>query len=63
MLEKEQVLMDIQPLQDLLSKNFKIGKYDSKIKLVLQNITNEEVTTRLLNNFDRQGYISFSLEI
>ena len=46
-----------------LSKSFKLGKYDSKIKLVLQNITNEKVTTRLLNNFDRQGYISFSLEI
>lgn len=46
-----------------LSKNFKLGEYSSKIKLVLQNITNEKVNTRLFNNYDRQGYISFSMEL
>lgn len=45
-----------------LSKDFKLGEYDSKIKLVLQNVTNETVNTRLFNNYDRQGYISFSME-
>lgn len=46
-----------------LSKRFKIGKYNSKIKLVVQNITNEKISTRLFNNYDRQGYISFSMEL
>lgn len=46
-----------------LSKSFKLGQYDSKIKLVLQNITNNQVTTRLLNNYDRQGYVSFSMAL
>lgn len=46
-----------------LSKSFMLGKYNSKIKLVLQNITNNRVTTRLLNNYDRQGYISFSMAL
>ena len=45
------------------SKSFKIGKYNSKMKLVLQNITNNQVETRLFNNYDRQGYVSFSMEI
>ena len=44
-----------------LSKLFKLGKYYSKLKLVLQNVTNEKVETRLYNNYDRQGYISFSI--
>ena len=46
-----------------LSKAFKLGEYNSSIKLVLQNIMNEEVNARLLNNYDRQGYISFSMEL
>ena len=46
-----------------LSKTFKLGKYNSKIKFVLQNATNEKINTRLFNNYDRQGYISFSLEL
>ena len=46
-----------------LSKAFKIGKYNSKLKLVLQNITDNQVETRLFNNYDRQGYVSFSMEM
>ncbi len=46
-----------------LSKSFKLAGYNSKIKLVLQNATNEKIDTRLYNNYDRQGYISFSLEL
>jgi iron complex outermembrane receptor protein len=46
-----------------LSKTFKLGEYNSKIKFVLQNATNEKTNTRLFNNYDRQGYISFSLEL
>lgn len=46
-----------------LSKTFKLSGYNSKIKFVLQNATNEEIDTRLHNNYDRQGYISFSLEL
>ena len=46
-----------------LSKSFKLGKHNSKIKFVLQNATNEKINTRLFNNYDRQGYISFSLEL
>ena len=46
-----------------LSKSFKWSGYNSKVKLVLQNVTNEEVSTRLFNNYDRQGYISLSLEL
>jgi len=46
-----------------LSKTFKLGKYNSKIQFVLQNATNEKINTRLFNNYDRQGYISFSLEL
>ena len=47
----------------MLSKHFKIGEYNSKIKFILQNATNEKVTTRLFNNYDRQGYISLSVEL
>ena len=46
-----------------LSKSFKWNGHSSKIKFVLQNATNEEVKTRLFNNYDRQGYISLSLEL
>ena len=46
-----------------LSKDFKIGEYNSKIKFILQNATNEKVKTKLLNNYDRQGYISLSIEL
>lgn len=46
-----------------LTKSFKWGGYDSKIKLVLQNVTDEKISTRLFNNYERQGYISFSLEL
>lgn len=46
-----------------LSSLFKWGDYNSKIKLVLQNVTNEEINTKLFNNYERQGYISFSLEL
>ena len=45
-----------------LSKKFKLGENDSRLKLVLQNITHEKVNTILLNNYDRQGYVSFSME-
>ena len=46
-----------------LTKSFKLGGYNSNIKFVLQNATNEKTDTRLYNNYDRQGYISFSLEL
>lgn len=46
-----------------LSKDFKIGEYNSKIRFILQNATNEKITTRLLNNYNRQGYISLSVEL
>ena len=46
-----------------LTKSFKLAGYNSNIKLVLQNTTNEKVDTRLYNNYHRQGYISFSLEL
>jgi outer membrane receptor protein involved in Fe transport len=46
-----------------LSRHFKLGEYNSNIKLVLQNVTNEEVETKLLNNYDRQGYISLNVEL
>jgi iron complex outermembrane receptor protein len=46
-----------------LSKKFKLGDNNSRLKLVLQNITNEKVDTILLNNYDRQGYVSFSMEL
>lgn len=60
----EESIQDRRERLDLtLSKTFKLGGYDSKIKLVLQNVTNHKVNTRLLNNYDRQGYISFSMEL
>ena len=46
-----------------LTKPFKWGGYDSKVKLVLQNVTNEKINTRLFNSYERQGYISLSLEL
>jgi iron complex outermembrane receptor protein len=46
-----------------LSKKFKLAENNSRLKLVLQNITNEKVDTLLLNNYDRQGYVSFSMEL
>lgn len=46
-----------------LSKDFKIGKYNAKLKFILQNATNQKVETILLNNYDRQGYISLSVEL
>ncbi|MHA1989136.1 MAG: hypothetical protein ACW98D_21140, partial [Promethearchaeota archaeon] len=46
-----------------LSKDFKIGEYNSKIKFILQNATNEKITTQLFNNYDRQGYLSLSVEL
>jgi iron complex outermembrane receptor protein len=46
-----------------LSNEFKLGEYNSLLRLVLQNITNEQVDTLLLNNYDRQGYLSFSMEL
>ena len=46
-----------------LSKSLKIGKYNSKLKVVLQNVTDNKVDTRLFNNYDRQGYVSFSMEL
>ena len=46
-----------------LSKKFKIDGHNSKINFVLQNITNEKVNTILFNNYDRQGYVSFSIEL
>ena len=45
------------------SKSFKIYQHNSKLKLVLQNILNDQVATRLFNNYDRQGYISFAMEL
>ena len=46
-----------------LSKSFKLGDRNSTVKFVLQNATNEKVDTILLNNYQRQAYISFSLEL
>lgn len=46
-----------------LIKTFKFGGYNSNIKFILQNITNEKTDTILLNNYERQGYISFSIEL
>ncbi|MCW8800211.1 MAG: TonB-dependent receptor plug domain-containing protein, partial [Desulfobacter sp.] len=45
------------------SSGFKLGENNSRLKLVLQNISNEKVDTLLLNNYERQGYISFSMEL
>lgn len=47
----------------VLSKSFKISGHNSKLKLVLQNALNEKINTRFYNNYHRQGYISFSLEL
>ena len=47
----------------VLSKSLKWGGYNSNIKFVLQNATNEKVDTILFNNYHRQGYISFSMEL
>ena len=38
-----------------LTKSFKLAGYNSNIKFVLQNVTNEKIDTRLYNNYDRQG--------
>lgn len=46
-----------------LSKTFDFLGHNSKLKFVLQNVTNEKVKTRLNNNLDRQGYVSFSIEL
>ena len=46
-----------------LSKKFTFGENGAKLKLVLQNVTNEKIESRLFNNYDRQGYISFSMEL
>ena len=46
-----------------LTKDFKIGEYNSKIRFILQNAANDKVKTLLLNNYDRQGYISLSVEL
>ena len=46
-----------------VSKAFKFGGKNSEIKFVLQNATNEKVDTILLNNYDRQAFMSFSLEM
>lgn len=46
-----------------LTKSFKWSGYNSKIKFVLQNVTNEKINTRLFNSYERQGYISFSIEL
>lgn len=46
-----------------LTKPFKWSGNNSKIKLVLQNVTNEKINTRLFNSYERQGYISFSMEL
>lgn len=46
-----------------LSKSFRINSSDAKISLILQNITDEEIETRLRNNIDRNGYLSFSMEL
>ena len=47
----------------VLSKSFKWGGYNTNIKFVLQNATNEKVKTRLYNNYHRQGYISLSMDL
>lgn len=46
-----------------LSKSFKLDGHNARLNFVLQNITNEQVSTILLNNYDRQGYIGFSVEL
>ena len=46
-----------------LTKSFHLGKYNSYLKIVLQNITDEHVETRLFNDYDRQGYISFGMQL
>ena len=68
--EYQQICCEEDDMQDprkridiTLSKHFKIGEYNSKIKFILQNATNEKITTRLFNNYDRQGYISLSVEL
>ena len=45
------------------SKAFKLEGHNARLNFILQNITNEQVSTILLNNYDRQGYISFSVEL
>lgn len=46
-----------------VSKPFKWAGYSSRIKFVIQNITNEKIKTRLFNSYERQAYISFSMEL
>ena len=46
-----------------LAKSFMLGNYNSQIKFVLQNVTNEKINTRLFNNYQRQGYINFVMEL
>lgn len=45
-----------------ISKAFRFNSSDAKVSLILQNITDEKVETRLRNNIDRNGYVSFSME-
>ncbi|MCW8854501.1 MAG: TonB-dependent receptor plug domain-containing protein [Gammaproteobacteria bacterium] len=45
-----------------VTKSFKLGKYNSTLRLVVQNAANQKVETRLFNNYDRQWYISFRVD-
>lgn len=46
----------------VVSRNFRMSGYNAELKLVLQNITDDEVETRLLNNYERQGYVSLGVK-
>lgn len=52
-----------QRLDLTVTRSFKLHGHQSKLKLVLQNITDEKVETRLYNDYQRQGYVSFSMEL
>ena len=59
----EEDLQDIRRRFDLvIAKTVWLGGTRADLKLVFQNITDEEVSTRLLNNYDRQGYVSLGVK-
>ena len=45
-----------------LAKEFKLDKNKARFAIVLQNITNEEISTDLNNNIERGGYANFSMD-
>jgi outer membrane receptor protein involved in Fe transport len=46
-----------------LSKSLRLAGYDSKLKLVMQNVSNEKIDSRLFNDYHRQGYVSLGIQL